>query len=71
MHRKIEYHFNNNKILHISLTPMGHQGGQSISYDSVIFSGEAVLQYLVTRNIFERYREAGSGVMTDLRKKNL
>lgn len=66
---KIGYHFNKKKILNVSLTPVGHQDIQSISYNNLIFSGEAVLQYLVSRCIFDRYREAGPGVMTDLRTK--
>lgn len=66
---KIEYRFKNNIILKNSLKPMGHQDSPSPTYHSLRFVGDAILQYVITRKIFEQYRNSGPGAMTDFREK--
>lgn len=65
----IRYKFINKIYLSTAFTPQKHQENEELSYEKLLFIGEAVLYYLITRVIFDRFGCSEPAEMTSLRAK--
>lgn len=66
--KKINYKFKNIYLLKSALKLTRHQGSE-VSYDALLHIGQAILQYLITRVLYDEHKEAGPGLLTNLRSK--
>lgn len=68
--QKLGYRFANEKLLVEALTHASHYGGPGPSYQRLEFLGDAILDFLITRHLYETHgRELTPGLLTDLRQE--
>lgn len=68
--KNIGYKFKNKMYLSTAFTTQKHQEEENeLSYEKLMFIGEGILYYIITRVIFDRFRHSQPGEMTALRAK--
>lgn len=66
----IRYKFKNKMYLATAFSPQKQQGEENeLSYEKLIYIGDGILYYMITRVIFDRFRHSQPGEMTALRAK--